>query len=245
MAQSKDTHLSLVASSEIEPAQMRGTSGTQEQQERKKYPCTKNWSDEKRAAFLEENKPLIRSVVSRIQNIQDSSIGREDLFQEAQIAFWVAYDNYDPEMNTLFTTYAHKCMRNAINEKLRSSIASKRRPQKAVIPYDSGESEYGDDIMGGDNMEIESSLGAAQPLPVEDQCSQNEVLGYVYKLLQTLFTKEEQHIFLALAQKNATQLELAKEMGCSQAKISMMYKFVRVRLQYELKKAGFSDPSVD
>ena len=48
-------------------------------------------------------------------------------------------------------------------------------------------------------------------------------------------------VFLALAQKQATQNELAQQMGCSQAKISMMFKFIRIRLFYELNQAGFTE----
>lgn len=206
-----------------------------------RYPDTKKWDDAKKTEFLQKNKSLIHSIVSRIRNIPDASIGQDDLFQEAQIAFWTAMETYNPRKKTLFTTYAHKCMRNAVNEKLRATNASKRKPIIPTIPFDSGVSESGDELLGGDNMEIPESSVVWQAPAVEDQCVRNEVLQYVYKLLRTRFTPEEQHVFLALSQKQATQNELAQEMNCSQAKISMMFKFIRIRLYYELNEAGFTE----
>jgi len=206
-----------------------------------RYPDTKNWSEEQKAEYLKKNKPLIRSIISKIKNIPDAALSQEDLFQEAQVAFWLALNTYDPTKKTLFTTFAHKCMRNAVNEKIRATTASKRKPVVPVIPFDSGTSETGDEYMGGDNMEVPASAMAWQALPVEDQCVQNEVIECVYKILRTQFTPEEQRVFLSLSQKQATQNELAKELHCSQAKISMMFKFVRIRLYYELNKAGFAE----
>lgn len=90
-------------------------------------------------------------------------------------------------------------------------------------------------------MEVPSSALVWQALPVEEQCAQNEVIECVYKILRAQFTPDEQHVFLSLSQKQATQNELAKELKCSQAKISMMFKFVRIRLYYELNQAGFAE----
>ena len=206
-----------------------------------RYPDTRKWSEQQKAEYLEKNKPLIRSIVSKIKNIPDAALSQEDLFQEAQVAFWLAMDTYNPRKKTLFTTYAHKCMRNAVNEKLRATTASKRKPVIPTIPFDSGFSESGDEFMGGDNMEVPVSSVVWQAPPVEDQCIQSEILACVYKILRTQFNATEQHVFLALSQKQATQNELARELNCSQAKISMLYKFVRIRLYYELTNAGFTE----
>ena len=62
-----------------------------------KYPNTKLWSEEKKAAYLEANSGRIRALVNGVRNISDPAISTEDLFQEAQMAFWKAYESYDPE----------------------------------------------------------------------------------------------------------------------------------------------------
>ena len=206
-----------------------------------RYPNTKEWNEQQKSDCLERNKSLIRSIVTRIRNIPDAALSQDDLFQEAQVAFWLAMDTYNPNKKVLFTTYAHKCMRNAVNEKLRATMASKRKPVAPTIPFDSGFSESGEEYMGGDNMEIPLSSIVWQATPVEEQCAKNEILDYVYDLLRNKFTPEERDVFLSLARKQETQNELAKKLGCSQAKVSMMYKFVRIRIFYELQEAGFTD----
>lgn len=208
----------------------------EEKQKADRYPNTKEWDERKREDYLEANKKLIQSVVSRIQVIPDPAIGQDDLIQEAQIAFWDAYDTYDPARHTLFTTYAHKCMKNAINERLRAANASKRRSPLQNIPYDTTISEYGEEVSGGDNMFVSD-----QDLSMDEICHQKDILDFIYFILRTKFTEQDRYVFLSLVQREKTQNELSKEFGCSQAKISMIYTFTRISLHYELKKAGYLD----
>lgn len=204
-----------------------------------RYPNTKEWDEQKREEFLEANMKLIYSIVSKIQAIPDPAIDQDDLIQEARIAFWTAYDNYDPSRHTLFSTYVHKCMKNAINERLRAANASKRKAPLENISYDTTVSEYGDEVPGGDNMVIpDSSMSSAMP-PIDEICHQKDIMDYIYFVLRTKFTAQDRYVFLSLAYKEKTQNELSKEFGCSQAKISMIYTFARITLHYELKKAGY------
>lgn len=204
-----------------------------------KYPDTRHWAETQKENYLEANIGRIRALVNGVNNISDPAISRDDLFQEAQMAFWKAYDSYDPSRGTLFTTYAHKLMVNAVMKLLRASGASKRKPIVPPLPYDTTVVDGGMEIMGGDNMEVKpSSLCHPGPL-VEDHCIQREEIDLVHALLEELFSEEERRIFLDLSQGLATQVELAKELNCSQAKISMTYRFVKIRLHYELKKAGY------
>lgn len=205
-----------------------------------KYPNTKLWSEEKKAAYLEANSGRIRALVNGVRNISDPAISTEDLFQEAQMAFWKAYESYDPERGALFTTYAYKIMKNAVTKLLRTSGASKRKPTQPTMPFDSVIMEDGSEFMGGDNQVVENSpLGHTGPL-VEDHCIQKEEVELVLALLKRMFSKEEQRIFLDLSQGYATQVELAKELECSQAKISMTYRLVKIRLNYELQRLGYT-----
>jgi len=205
-----------------------------------KYPDTRHWTEAQKVEYLEQNVARIRALANEVRNISDPAISQDDLFQEAQLAFWKAYETYDPKRGTLFTTYAHKIMKNAVMKLLRASGASKRKPVMPPVPYDTTALNDGSEIMGGDNMNIKSSeLGHSGPL-VEDHCIQKEEIDLVHKLLHQLFSEEEQRIFLDLSQGMATQVELANKLKCSQAKISMTYRFVKIRLNYELQKAGYS-----
>ena len=108
------------------------------------------------------------------------------------------------------------------------------------MPFDTVIAEDGSEYIGGDNQVVENSpLGHTGPL-VEEHCIQKEEVGVVFALLQNLFSEEERKIFLDLSQGYATQVELAKELKCSQAKISMTYRFVKIRLNYELQRLGYA-----
>lgn len=202
-------------------------------------PNTKEWTQEQRDAFYEKSKPQIRSLVSGYTNITDPAIDMADLFQVASMAFFQAYDTYDPGRGTKFSTYAYRCMQNEVNQQFRRSNAGKRKRPLNVVPFDTVQQRDGTEQMGGDNMVVPESEFAHPGLPIEELLYQQEIVEYVHKLLHELFTEEDRKVFLALAQGLRTQKELATELGCSQAKISMTYSFMRIQLNYELRQAGY------
>lgn len=207
----------------------------------KEKPNTKEWPQDLRDAFFEKSKPQIRSLVSGYKNIPDPAIELDDLFQVASIAFYQAYDSYIPARGAKFMTYAYRCMQNEMNQQFRKTNASKRRPPFNVIPYDTVQQRDGTEQMGGDNMVISETELANPSLPTDELLYRKEMVEYVHKLLTKLFDEGDRKIFLALSQKLKTQKELAAELGCSQAKISMTYTFMRIQLNYELRQAGFEE----
>jgi len=204
------------------------------------FPDTHSWSDKEKLDYMTKNKGLIMSLVSKYsRNLPSVGTDIEDLKQEAMIAYWIALKNYDPKRGVRFSTYSYKCMSNAINELYRIADADKRRPKNAsLVPYDSVVSNDGEDHMGGDN-EDGRSLSSIKSPAVDDLCIQNEMIDAIYMVLNKFFSEEERFIFLSLAKKEYTQMELAKMMHCSQAKISMMNNNIRIRLLYELEIEGF------
>jgi len=204
------------------------------------FPNTRAWSDDEKLAYMTQNKGLIISLVKKYsKNLPSVGTDIDDLKQEAEIAYWIALGNYDPNRGVRFSTYVYKCMSNAINELYRIADADKRRPKNAsLVPYDSIIDNDGEERMGGDN-EDGRSLSAMKSLSVEDSCIQKEMIDAIYKILNEVFSEEERFIFLSLAKKEFTQMELAKMMHCSQAKISMLNNNIRIRLLCELELMGF------
>lgn len=204
------------------------------------FPNTQSWSDDEKLEYMNRNEGLIMSLVRKYaNNLPSVSIDIDDLKQEAKIAYWIALGNYDPSRGVRFSTYVYKCMSNAINELYRIAEADKRRPKNvSFIPFDSIVDNDGEERMGGDN-EDGKSLSAMKSLSVEDSCIQGELISAIYKILDEAFSEEERFIFLSLARKEFTQVELSKMMHCSQAKISMLNNDIRIRLLYELSLMGF------
>lgn len=202
------------------------------------YPDTKNWSDEERIRFMEENDGLVISLVSKFANLQDASMDREDLYQIAREAFWRAFSTYDPEKGTRFTTYARYLMKNDVYDTLRISRAKKRVPEVASVSYESLIIKDGDQSPGEERRKI---LNVSYNSPVEKKIEGREILAAISQLLEG-YAKKSQYIFLNLALKIKTQQELAKELDCSQANISMQYKIIKCTLCYDLTRMGFSNP---
>lgn len=204
------------------------------------FPNTQSWSDDEKLEYMNKNEGLIMSLVRKYaNNLPNVSVDIDDLKQEAKIAYWTALNTYDSKKGVRFSTYAYKCMSNAINELYRIAGADKRAPKNvSFVPFDSIIDSDGEERMGGEN-EDGKSLSAIKSLSVEDSCIQEELISTIYKILNEAFSEEERFIFLSLARKDFTQVELSKMMHCSQAKISMLNNDIRIRLLYELSLMGF------
>lgn len=205
-----------------------------------KYPNTKEWTNEMREKYLEVNSDRIRGLVNGCPRSADPAITRDDLFQDALVACYRAFDRYDPTRETMFSTYSYQAARNAVLKNLRSQFAGKRTPTGAVIPYEGGEDANGEDILSGDNLEIPKSAANPDSGNAEETFFRKEIIAEIQKLLETRFSDMERTVFNELASQNMTQIELAKQLSCSQGKISMMYKFIRIKLQCELRRMGYT-----
>ena len=203
-----------------------------------RFPDTKKWSYEKRAEFMQENMPLIKTAVGRFK-IEDPAVSREDLIQEAQIAFWHAYDMYDPSKQTAFTSYAFDLMKKHLLYSVRGINAQKRKPAQPPVSLN-GDEEEPDSFITPDNWNIPDTISDINANPTEDMVLRKEELALVYRELAR-YNKEYQYVFLNLALKTKTQKELAEEMHCSQGKISMMYSLIRVQLCYDLRRMGYTN----
>lgn len=208
---------------------------------RNTHPNTKEWTQEQRLDFFKNNKKLIYACINKYNSRSSrSKIGydNEDLFQEASLAFWGAFDVYNPESEASFCTYLHIVMDNAIKEILRKQNAIKRYIDATAVSYDAvQQSKDDDDYISGEN-KITIGLAPATE-SVEDVCIKSELIDLINRIMDNSFTQEEKTIFLALSGRHKTQIELASQLGCSQSKISMTYNFAKIKLQQKLKELGY------
>lgn len=200
-----------------------------------KHPNTSTWNEDERTEYMKLSMPLIISAVNRF-HVSDPAISKEDLIQEAQIAFWHAYDTYNPNKEMAFTSYAYDLMKKHLLYRVRDYNAKKRKPPQPLLSLDSAMDE--DSYSGYDSLNIPDTIADLDANPTEDDAIHKEIASVIYKLLEH-YDKDSRFVFLNLALKTKTQKELAEEMHCSQGKISMMYALVRVQLRYDLSKLGY------
>ena len=206
------------------------------------FPDTRNWTDDQKIAYMEKHQALIMSLVNQCGNSQDPAVSREDMAQEARIAFLTSLDTYDNTRGVRFSTFCYKNMKNAINMVHRLTNAAKRKPIRPPIPFDTILDEDGNSQNSGENSLLdEESQPSYHKDSVEALCVKKEIVDTIYQMLNTIFTPTEKEIFLSLSLKRKTQAELAAQYNCSQAKVSTAYKNIRISLQCELRSRGYDD----
>ena len=205
------------------------------------HPNTKEWNTQTREDFMAANTKLIYSCINAYRGRSHRSrlgIDDDDLFQEASLAMWTAFDKYDPENEASFATYACTLMMNAIKEVLRKQSASKRKIDAMAVSYEAVyQSQDEGEFVSGDNMSVISLGPVAES--VEDVCIRHEMLNIVYDIMDSVFDDDEKTIFMSLSLKKKTQKELAAELHCSQSSVSLTYKMAKVKLCKELCNRGY------
>ncbi len=80
--------------------------------------------------------PVINAKVQKYRTIADV----DDLIQEGLLGLWSAAQTYDFNHNTLFKTYAYKCIDNRINTGANKYTGKKHIPSELLIYLDSEDS---------------------------------------------------------------------------------------------------------
>ena len=187
------------------------------------------------ADWLATHKDLIRWLVNQYRT--NTVITKDDLFQEAMLAAWKAFDNYDNNrVDVLMETYLFVVMDNAIKEVFRRVFAQKRQAQTQAIYFvDLAQQEYCEELDA-----IENVSGYARS--VEDEAESNEGIKFwqerINNLPESLKTVMKLHI------AGMTQVQIAKKLGISQSNVSVQLNKARVMLA-KYKAEGNSEYSLE
>ena len=88
------------------------------------------------------------------------SLDKDDLVQEAYIAFLHAVNSYRFERNTAFKTYANRCIFNKLSSVYNGEKRKKKIPYDCMIPIDDEEQIAVDAISPEQREKIKNSLSA-------------------------------------------------------------------------------------
>ena len=187
------------------------------------------------ADWLATHKDLSRWLVNQYRT--NTVITKDDLFQEAMLAAWKAFDNYDNNrVDVLMETYLFVVMDNAIKEVFRRVFAQKRQAQTQAIYFvDLAQQEDCEELDA-----IENVSGYARS--VEDEAESNEGIKFwqerINNLPESLKTVMKLHI------AGMTQVQIAKKLGISQSNVSVQLNKARVMLA-KYKAEGNSEYSLE
>lgn len=200
------------------------------------YPSSpKDWTMEEKERFYLENTRLLHKAIQPYKSIFEY----DDLQQDAALAWWKAYDSYDPLRKVKLTTYIFRAIKNEINMKIRANTSNKRTAH--IVPFDwVSDSDKGKELSGMDNLDLSQTDGLhPTQKSLDEQVADREIAEAAKRNINKILTEQEQVIF-RLSLNGKTQKEIGMRMGQSQAKISNTLKMIRSKLIYELLEEGFN-----
>lgn len=221
-----------------------------------------NNDDNAKTALLQNNIPLIKSIVRRYQNKQ---IEYEDLFQLGTLGFIKAINNFDVAFGVKFSTYAVPMIAGEIKRYIRDNGAIKvsrslkaqnqtinafieeYRQKHGTDPNIKEIAEYmrveeSDVVFIMDSARYPVSIYAEKDedgLSLEDKlCAKGSQDEYIEKVVLRevidSFDERDKKIIYLRYYRDKTQSEIAKELGVSQVQISRLEARILERLKKEL-----------
>ena len=168
-----------------------------------------------RERYIQGNLRLVLSVIKRFSN---SSENADDLFQIGCIGLIKAIDNFDTTLNVRFSTYAVPMIIGEIrrylrdNNAIRVSVYALDAIQSPMSLYEPVYTE------GGDTLYIMDQLSDKKNK--EENWVQNLALQDAVARLN----ERERQIIRMRFYEGQTQMEVAREIGISQAQVSRLEK---------------------
>ncbi len=221
-----------------------------------------NGDDDAKTALLQNNIPLIKSIVRRYQNKQ---IEYDDLMQLGTLGFIKAVNNFNTEFGVKFSTYAVPMIAGEIKRFIRDNGAIK--VSRSIKAQNQVMSAYIEDYRQNNNrdpsvkeiaeyMKIEEAdvvfiLDSSRyPVSIyaesdEDGLSLEDKLSakgseddYIEKMVLrdiiNKFDERDRKIIFLRYYRDKTQSEIAKELGVSQVQISRLEAKILDRIRKEL-----------
>ena len=170
-------------------------------------------SQESFSSLLDQYGPLIEGAVSRFVSDGISELSREDLRQEASLAFYQSILTYDPEQSEVeFGLYAKICINNRLVSRLRQL---KERRVDEPLPEEIGEWQETDDPAG--------------PL------LERERMRALYAMIRRVLSDYESRIWeLYMSGRSAS--EIGRIVGRDEKSVSNAIYRIRKKLRSELNE---------
>ena len=158
-------------------------------------------------AFAELIKRYSRAIYTWTRPFfNDRVIGREDLLQEARLAFLAAVRSYDPRLASLFT-FAQLCVNRKLCSVARSYGRLKNTPPAPVIPLSGSAGSWDSD----DRSLLESVADTDAVDPVEEAIAHDSARRII-SIASCALSSLEFEVFKGIAAGDSYR-ELARQMG--------------------------------
>ncbi len=224
-----------------------------------------------RNQLVEQYRPYVRSIASKIRKTVASHIDYEDLVLHGEIGLIEAADRFDPKVGANFKTFAYYRIRGAIYDGLREmgwlsrSQYARQKFQEAANHYLSTLSGSSPPL-GGSSIDAEvvaltqtvaglvpifiTSIETAEALQIEDErepspaaaCEMGESRAAVLEAIEEL-PQQEKTVIKMYYFKDLTLQEVSDKMGLSKSWASRLHsRAVRELQRLVAKKLGTEVP---
>ena len=165
-----------------------------------------------RQQMIEGNLRLVLSVVQRFAQRGENL---DDLFQVGCIGLIKAIDNFDPAQNVRFSTYGVPMIIGEIRRFLRDNNALRVSRSLRDTAYKAMQARE----------TLEKQLGREPTVNVRDPDGEDSwISGLQFRETVASLTPREKRIMELRYLKGETQMEVAREIGISQAQVSRLEK---------------------
>lgn len=144
-------------------------------------------NEEATDVLFEKYRPLIYSVAKKIYNEnQNLGLDLNDLIQEGMVGFSIALNTYNEHKDTLFFTYAKKCISSKMYTMIKGARRQKHRILNSSISVEAFEEEF--------NVNLEGVIGDKLSNP-EHIAIDNENVLELIENVKNEFTDIESQVF--------------------------------------------------
>ena len=182
-------------------------------------------SEEATDILFEKYRPLIYSIAKKMYK-DNLGLDINDLVSAGMVGFSVAINTYNEHKDTLFFTYARKCIETRIATLLKSATRQKYRILNDSISVEALEEEF--------NIDLDKLIGDDKKNPetiMVDNENLNELIGDIEEEL----TNFELQVF-ELKKNGFNYREIAEALGIDAKKIDNAIQRIKAKIKNYLEK---------
>ncbi len=182
-------------------------------------------SEEATDILFEKYKPLIYSIASKMYK-DNLGLDLNDLVSAGMIGFSIAINTYNTHKETLFFTYAKKCIETKIATLLKSATRQKHRLLNDSISVEAIEEEF--------KIDLDKIIGDDQKNPEKIMVDNENVNELIIGIKKEL-TDFELQVF-ELKKSGFNYREIAEAMGIDAKKIDNAIQRIKNKIKKYLQK---------
>lgn len=184
----------------------------------------KNGNEKAKEKFICHNLRLVTYVMGKkLKNYQGDDM--EDIFQAASVALMKAVDSFDLERNTLFSTFAIKCIDTEIKNYFRANFKTNNLISLNEKAFTDREEERMDFLKSDIN--------------IEEEITQSEIGDVINDALNSLNDERMKDVIKMYFIDEKSQGEIASKYNVSRQFVSHLIKEGLKKMKYYLKRTNY------